>query len=68
VQDGVTGLLVTPDDPAALAEGLTALLADPELAQKLGAAGAAWLAETAAWPVVAGQVHDTLETALTHRR
>lgn len=68
VQDGVTGLLVTPDDPAALAEGLTALLADPGLAQKMGTAGAAWLAETASWPVVAGLVHDTLESALAQRR
>lgn len=67
VQDGVTGVLVAPDDPAALAEALTTLLVDPALAQKLGAAGAAWLAEKAAWPVVAKQVHDTLEGALRTR-
>jgi glycosyltransferase involved in cell wall biosynthesis len=68
VQDGVTGLLVAPDDPAALAEALVAVLADPALAGKLGAAGAAWLAEVASWPVVAQQVHDALETGLTARR
>lgn len=67
VQDGVTGLLVTPDDPQALADGLVTLLADAGLAQKMGAAGAAWLAEEASWPVVAQRVHDELGTALAGR-
>jgi glycosyltransferase involved in cell wall biosynthesis len=39
VIDGETGLLVAPDDPAALAEALTRLLGDPGLRAKLGAAG-----------------------------
>jgi glycosyltransferase involved in cell wall biosynthesis len=34
------GLLVAPDDPQALAEGLAALHADPVLAEALGKAGA----------------------------
>lgn len=39
VQDGVTGLLADEGDVAGLAERLTRLLADPALAQRLGAAG-----------------------------
>ncbi|HEU5181078.1 MAG TPA: glycosyltransferase family 4 protein [Candidatus Polarisedimenticolia bacterium] len=41
VRDGETGLLVTAEDPAALAKAISSLLRDPVLAQRLGAAGAA---------------------------
>ena len=41
VVDGVTGLLVPPGDPAALADAVTSLLRDPELASALGRAGRA---------------------------
>lgn len=36
---GETGLVVPPGDPAALAEALNLLLADPELRQRMGLAG-----------------------------
>ena len=39
VRDGDTGLLVDPDDPAALAAALARLLADPGLGRRLAAAG-----------------------------
>lgn len=39
VRDRVTGLLVPPDDDAALARALHELLTDPELARRLGRAG-----------------------------
>jgi colanic acid/amylovoran biosynthesis glycosyltransferase len=39
VRDGETGLLVEPDDPAALAAALARLLADRPLARRLAAAG-----------------------------
>jgi glycosyltransferase involved in cell wall biosynthesis len=47
VQDGVDGLLVPPDDPAALAHALVRVLTDRELAERLAAgalrAGGDWL-------------------------
>jgi glycosyltransferase involved in cell wall biosynthesis len=39
VEDGVTGVLVPPEDPAALAAALVRLLADRELRRRLGCAG-----------------------------
>jgi glycosyltransferase involved in cell wall biosynthesis len=39
VEDGATGVLVPPGDPAALAQALAALIADPLLRAALGAAG-----------------------------
>lgn len=41
VEDGVTGLLVPPGEPAALAEALSSLLLDPRKAEAFGAAGRA---------------------------
>ncbi len=39
VREGETGILVDPDDPAAVAEGIKLLLADEELRKRMGAAG-----------------------------
>ena len=39
VQDGVTGLLVPPRDPQALAQALLSLLRRPDVAKQFGAAG-----------------------------
>lgn len=39
VEDGVTGLLVPPGDPAALAGAISSLLEDRQRAEKMGAAG-----------------------------
>ena len=41
VDQGQTGLLVAPDDPAALADRITRLMTDPALAARLGAAARA---------------------------
>jgi glycosyltransferase involved in cell wall biosynthesis len=41
IEDGVTGVLVNPRDEEALADALTALLADPQRAARMGAAARA---------------------------
>jgi glycosyltransferase involved in cell wall biosynthesis len=41
IADGVNGVLVRPDDPAALAAALARLIRDPELRKRLGANGMA---------------------------
>ncbi len=51
--DGETGLLVAPDDAAALADALVRLLTDPALASRLGAGGRARAVERFSWDVVA---------------
>jgi glycosyltransferase involved in cell wall biosynthesis len=60
VADGETGTVVAPNDPTALAAALGAVLDDPALAARMGAAGRARLADRAGWPRVA----DRVETAL----
>jgi phosphatidyl-myo-inositol dimannoside synthase len=55
VADGETGLLVDPTDVAAVADALATLLADRELARRLGAAAAARVQQFA-WPVIAARV------------
>ncbi|WP_420345841.1 glycosyltransferase family 4 protein [Pelagibius sp.] len=41
IEDGVSGALVPPDDPASLATALAGLIADPEARRRLGGAGQA---------------------------
>ncbi|HMD52318.1 MAG TPA: glycosyltransferase family 4 protein [Solirubrobacteraceae bacterium] len=59
VADGVSGLLVDPADPRALADAITRLLLDAPLAARLGAAGAERAREFA-WPRVAERVQSVL--------
>lgn len=53
VRDGVSGLLVPPDDPNALAEALIRVLTDPEWAAAMGQAGADSLAVGGSWDEIA---------------
>jgi alpha-maltose-1-phosphate synthase len=55
VADGETGLLVPPDDPAALADALNTLVADPGLAAAMGAAGRRRAVAEFGWPAIATQ-------------
>ncbi len=53
VDDGVTGYLVPPGDPAALRDRLRRLLADPELAGRMGRAARLRIEELFTWDGVA---------------
>ncbi|OBI72386.1 hypothetical protein A5663_08045 [Mycobacterium sp. E740] len=55
VDDGVSGVLVPPDDPAALADGLIRLLTDPQAARRMGDAGAQALSGRSSWDEVAAR-------------
>jgi glycosyltransferase involved in cell wall biosynthesis len=52
-EDGVTGLLVAPDDPGALAAAIGRLLDDDELRHRLGAAGRQRVLGRFTWQVTA---------------
>ena len=52
-KDGETGLLVTPDDPEALAAAIRRLLDDAELRSRLGAAGRERVISRFTWEVTA---------------
>ena len=57
VRDGVTGLLVPPAHPPALAAAIRRLLDDPELAAALGRAGRSHVVAAHGWPrAIAGIV------------
>ena len=53
VEDGVTGLLTDPYDPAALAASIEQVLRSPELAARLGAAGRRVAVDKYSWQRVA---------------
>jgi len=55
VDDGETGLLVPPDDPAALAGGLNTLLRDPDRATWMGQRGRKRAIAEFGWPAIAAQ-------------
>ena len=55
VADGVTGLLVPPDDPASLADALNALVRDPGRAAAMGRAGRERAVGEFSWDAVAAQ-------------
>jgi starch synthase len=52
VVDGVTGVIVPPNDPAALGVALRNLLGNAERAQAMGAAGRRRVLEEFTWPAV----------------
>jgi len=62
VVDGRTGALVPPRDPAALAQRLRELLADPARLAAIGSAAAAWARSRYGWS------HIAVETELLYRQ
>ncbi|HEX8082721.1 MAG TPA: glycosyltransferase family 4 protein [Solirubrobacteraceae bacterium] len=55
-----TGLVVPPNDPAALADALERVVADPALADRFGAAAHERVMRAASWDVVAERVEAAL--------
>jgi L-malate glycosyltransferase len=66
VRPGVTGELVPPGDPAALAAALIALLGDPDAAMRMGAAGRTF-AEGARMEVCVDRYFELYERLLAER-
>jgi len=64
VEDGVTGLLVPPDDPDALASAIVALLRDPAWGDRAGAAGFRRLRDEFSPERMAADVAGVYELAL----
>ncbi|NWF81524.1 MAG: glycosyltransferase family 4 protein [Chloroflexi bacterium] len=60
VDEGHTGLLVPPRDPAALAGAVNALLADPGRRTAMAAAGPAWAAQFS-WSAVADRIESVYD-------
>ncbi len=58
VRDGETGLLVDPYNPAAVAEGLNRLLADPALRRRLGTGGRRAVETYFNWDRVVRDIED----------
>jgi glycosyltransferase involved in cell wall biosynthesis len=67
VADGVTGLIVPPRDPHALADALDRVVGDADLAERLGAAGHARTLEGSSWHTVAERVEESLRELLSTR-
>ena len=63
IDEGRTGLLVEPQNPAALAQAITALLADPARRAAMSAAAPAWAAQFA-WSAVADRVEQAYRAAV----
>ncbi len=68
VVDGVTGLLVPPQDAPAVADAFARLRADPAFAATLGAAGRMRVEARYSWERVAARTERIYERALQHTR
>ncbi|MHB8341451.1 MAG: glycosyltransferase family 4 protein [Mycobacteriales bacterium] len=68
VDHGRTGLRVPPEDPAALADAISALLRDQVLARRLVRAARAAVAADYSWPAIAGRTARTYQQATQQER
>lgn len=64
VIENETGLLVPPDDPAALEQALARLLSDPERRQRMGRAGRRWVEREMNWDRAGRQFMSIVERTL----
>ncbi len=65
VVDGVTGILVDPEDREELREAICSLLSDPEKAQVMGRNGRQRMLNELTWEKVVGEFDDELESLLS---
>ncbi len=61
VQEGVTGHVVDPRSPQAVAATIVDLLDDPARAQAMGAAGRRWVEQRWSWTTIAATFADLLD-------
>lgn len=65
IAEGETGLLVAPDDAGALADAMIRVLADPDLARRLGEQGRARVLGGFTWDHLADRLHEAMARDLT---
>jgi starch synthase len=68
IEDGITGILVPPGKPDALARAITVMLSDPILRQRLGAAGCQLVARRFTPASVVSDMVNLYSRALAVRR
>jgi len=64
---GVTGLLVDPRSPDAVAEAVVTVLAAPEMARRFGEAGRALASGAGSWDTTVAKLLDVTTAAVQHR-
>jgi glycosyltransferase involved in cell wall biosynthesis len=67
VLDGVTGRLVSPDEPSSWANALTRLLREPHVAERMGQAGVEHIRQRFSPERIAAQMLTVYETAIWRR-
>jgi glycosyltransferase involved in cell wall biosynthesis len=67
-ENGVTGMLVPPGDPGALAQAISTIMAEPDLAARLSAAGRRRVLERFTWQACAAATADSYRWAIDHHR
>lgn len=67
IQDGVSGLLVTPGEPEPLADALVALLGDPARAEAMGRQGYAHIQHGYSWDDVVERMRPFIEQLVQER-
>jgi glycosyltransferase involved in cell wall biosynthesis len=65
VLDGVTGLLVPPGDPVALADAIEKLMQNPSLCRRMGAAGVQRIGERFTLMTMTHEMEDLFEKTIS---
>jgi glycosyltransferase involved in cell wall biosynthesis len=65
-EDGVTGMLVPPGDPGALAIAIGTILAEPELASRLSQSARTRVLERFTWQACAAATAESYRWAIEH--